>query len=221
MVLSWWLAAILAAGSGVDADLSKIERRIGKEPAYPAAPKYCLLVFGPSAEARVWLVTAGDHLYLDRNGNGDLTDPGDKVSTSFTFPAYAKQRPDGAPIETHIRIQRHQSNPRLHIRTPNGRRYYVGTDEADKLTFADRPENAPIVRLDGPMTLRWYGEPPPLRAGNHVELDVSVGTPGLGKGTFAMVCCSSFLDGSPPIADLEFPMRSGGTRSVQVKIPDD
>src|SRR5207245_8714637 len=62
------------------ADLAKIDRKIAKEPAYRTKPKYCLLVFGPEAKTRVWLVQDGDTLYVDRNGNGDLTEPGAKVA---------------------------------------------------------------------------------------------------------------------------------------------
>src|ERR1700758_1437391 len=60
-------------------DLLKIERKIVKEPVYRARPKYCLLVFGPEAKTRVWLVQDGDTLYVDRNGNGDLTEDGERV----------------------------------------------------------------------------------------------------------------------------------------------
>ena len=52
-------------------DLAKIDRTIRHEPAYRSkAPRYCLLVFGPEARTRVWLVLDGDTVYLDRNGNG-------------------------------------------------------------------------------------------------------------------------------------------------------
>jgi hypothetical protein len=61
-------------------DLSKIERLIKKEPAYKSTPRYCLLVFGPEADKRVWLVLDGDVLYIDRNGNGDLTEAGERLS---------------------------------------------------------------------------------------------------------------------------------------------
>src|SRR5438067_566227 len=44
------------ASAGFAADLAKIDRTIVKEPAYKSAPKYCLLVFGPEAATRVWLV---------------------------------------------------------------------------------------------------------------------------------------------------------------------
>ena len=61
-------------------DLTKVERRIVKEPTYKSgSPRYALLVFGPEAKDRVWLVKDGDTLYVDRNGNGDLTDPGEKI----------------------------------------------------------------------------------------------------------------------------------------------
>src|SRR5262249_37812335 len=61
------------------ADLTKIDRTIAKEPTYKSNPKYCLLVFGPEAKMRVWLVLDGDVLYVDRNGNGDLTEEGERL----------------------------------------------------------------------------------------------------------------------------------------------
>ncbi len=64
-------------------DLAKIDRSIRKEPAYKTnQPRYCLLVFGPEAKTRVWLVHDGDTLYVDRNGNGDLTEFGEKVQAT-------------------------------------------------------------------------------------------------------------------------------------------
>src|ERR1044072_4019914 len=61
-------------------DLRTIDRTILKEPAYRTAqPKYCLAVFGPKAEARVWMVLDGDTLFVDRNGNRHLTEAADKV----------------------------------------------------------------------------------------------------------------------------------------------
>ncbi len=66
--------------SGFAADLAKVSRTIAKEPTYKSKPKYCLLVFGPEAKTKVWLVQDGDTLYVDRNGNGDLTENGKKVA---------------------------------------------------------------------------------------------------------------------------------------------
>ena len=81
-----WMAALLVfigATTAGAADLTKVERRLVKEPAYKSgSPRYALLVFGPDARDRVWIVKDGDTLYVDRNGNGDLTDPGEKVTAA-------------------------------------------------------------------------------------------------------------------------------------------
>jgi hypothetical protein len=55
-------------------DLSKVDRRLVEPPGL-TKPLYCLLVFGPQAATRVWLVLDGEKFYVDRNGDGDLTDP--------------------------------------------------------------------------------------------------------------------------------------------------
>jgi hypothetical protein len=74
------LAAFAFGGSAAAADLKTVDRSIRKEPAYRTkSPRYGLLVFGPEAKDRVWLVHDGDTLYVDRNGNGDLTEPGEAV----------------------------------------------------------------------------------------------------------------------------------------------
>jgi RNA polymerase sigma factor (sigma-70 family) len=59
-------------------DLTKIERTIRKEPAYRGKPRYALLVLGPKAQTRIWLVIDDKTLYVDRNGNGDLTEQGEQ-----------------------------------------------------------------------------------------------------------------------------------------------
>jgi hypothetical protein len=66
-VLLGWMPPVLVA------DLTQLDRSIGKEPAYRGKPQYCLLVFGPEAKHKAWLVLDGDTLYVDRRGTGDLT----------------------------------------------------------------------------------------------------------------------------------------------------
>src|SRR5579862_2101927 len=74
------VALLLLAPVANAADLAKIERKIAKEPAYQTkAAKYCLLVFGLDAKTRAWLVQDGDTLYVDRRGNGDLTEDTNRV----------------------------------------------------------------------------------------------------------------------------------------------
>ena len=83
-----WLLTTMptAAAAG---DPPKPDRTLGKQPDYQTkAPRYGLLVFGPEGKDRVWLVQDGDALYVDRNGNGDLTDPGEKVAAEKPKGAY-------------------------------------------------------------------------------------------------------------------------------------
>jgi hypothetical protein len=70
-------AVLLLAPPGRAADLDRIDRKIVREPAYQSkAPRYCLLAFGLQAKTRVWLVQDGETLYVDRDGDGNLTGPG-------------------------------------------------------------------------------------------------------------------------------------------------
>src|SRR5262245_26744743 len=92
-----WFASwlVLCASPAWGVDLARIDRTIGREPVYRSgAPKYALLVFGREAETRVWLVLdtprepwgrdgTKNILYVDRNGNGDLTDPGERVGCTM------------------------------------------------------------------------------------------------------------------------------------------
>jgi hypothetical protein len=78
----YWIAfawLVISSATASAADLSKIDRTIAKEPPYQTKEvRYCLLVFGADARTRVWLVQDGETLYVDRNGNGDLTEPGER-----------------------------------------------------------------------------------------------------------------------------------------------
>jgi hypothetical protein len=74
------LLALCLAAPGSAADLAKIDRRITRAPAYQSrSPRYALLVLGPEAKGRLWLVKDGNVLHVDRNGNGDLTEEGEKI----------------------------------------------------------------------------------------------------------------------------------------------
>jgi hypothetical protein len=74
------------------ADQPAGDRKIRMEPNYRTkTPSYGILTFGPEGKDRVWLVLDGDTLYVDRNGNGDLTEPGEMVT--------AKKRAGSDPEE--------------------------------------------------------------------------------------------------------------------------
>ena len=73
--------SICPSAAALAVDLTKLDRPAVKLPELQSgAVQYCLLVFGPDAAQRVMLVHDGDRLFVDRNGNGDLTEPGETVA---------------------------------------------------------------------------------------------------------------------------------------------
>src|SRR5712691_4125047 len=82
-----WSVGVTVAGDAPD--LTQIDRRIAKEPKYVSKqPLYGLYVFGPERKTRVWAVLDKsteeqeeyDVLYFDRNSNGDLTEPNERIT---------------------------------------------------------------------------------------------------------------------------------------------
>jgi RNA polymerase sigma factor (sigma-70 family) len=73
-----------------------------KEPKYRNEPRYALLVFGPKRATRVWMVLDGTTLYVDRNGNGDLTEPGERLEPNN--PADGSNRFGGSGSHTHFDV---------------------------------------------------------------------------------------------------------------------
>jgi hypothetical protein len=145
----WTTIALLTVNlPGNAADLSKIDRILGKEPVYQSRPKYCLLVFGPEGKTRVWLVVDGDVLYADCKGNGDLTGKDQrfpKQGTSFfvdTMPASHA----GHPFKLRLDVNKTSYKIQCFTRDSPGLR------TSGVLLFADRPEDAPVVHFEGPLT---------------------------------------------------------------------
>jgi hypothetical protein len=131
-----WLALWTLPASA--ADLSKIDRRVTQEPAYQTrTPKYCLMVFGPEAKHRVWLVLDSDILYVDKKGNGDLAGDGERVKapafTPSTHPAHERERSIAAGDITiggftHTGLSVHQTQYRRKVDVSNG----VGGNTAEE-----------------------------------------------------------------------------------------
>jgi hypothetical protein len=116
------------------ADLTHIERKIAKEPIYKSKPKYCLLVFGPDAKTRVWLVRDGDTLYVDRNGNGDLTEAGEKILAV---------KGDGANEDEYVfTLGDIHDGPLVHkaVVMDRGLGFLAGRDEPAKSMLAKNPK---------------------------------------------------------------------------------
>ena len=84
-ILTALAALLLGVAPAGAVDYTKIDRTIAKEPKYQGKPQYALLVFGPDAKVRVWVVVDGDNLYVDRNANGDLTEDEERLTVAGGF----------------------------------------------------------------------------------------------------------------------------------------
>lgn len=224
------LVALTALAPPAAIDLSQIDRSIAKEPAYQTKlPKYCLLVVGPEAKTRVWLVLDGNDLYIDRNGNGDLTEPGERLSGEVggnwhRFQASVIQDASGRSREIMLHLRRFNCADGkcagLVIVLDGKRKQFVGFDEANPFRFAHKSQQAPVVHVEGPLEIRLYGEPPTLIASQETELNIAIGTPGLGKGSFCAIQCCTVLDCKvSPIAAIAFPHRNPSRPPPQARIP--
>jgi hypothetical protein len=280
MRLSPLLVALLLAGPALAADLTKIDRTIKKEPVYQSkSPKYGLLVFGPNAETRVWLVLdlgdprehapAKNILYVDRNGDGDLTGPGERITctlqkqelwASFSpTPAvtYCPQFDVGDLVERDGKTRHTGLKVRVDSYVQRYRPVSVEVKVAGRgeqfgggllLAFADRPQDAPVIHFGGPLILRvsmesgalfvpinyddkpdptWYDKHPPqyeeksLVRGEARHLVAQIGTPGLGRGTFAALSAGVPPAGAHPVADIEFPPADPKAGPIRRSVPLD
>jgi hypothetical protein len=233
VVLSLLLGALPARA----ADLAKIERAVAREPKYQGKPKYCLLVFGPEVKFRVWLVLDGTTLYVDRDGSGDLTQPAKRVTATyylgrkFGFQPGQLATPDGKNKYNLSQLRVHDGSCDMTLHLGDGRNtragfeYLAGFDGPGSLRFADRPQDAPIIHFAGPLTLQRFEPQPesqspdlvpgPLVCGRSTELAFSLGTPGLGNGTFAKYR----FEGKGPKAAAEIRFGDGKTTTVNLE-PD-
>jgi hypothetical protein len=181
-------------------DLTQVERRIPREPVYENKPLYCLVVFGKTLQPRIWLVLDGKHLYVDRNGNGDLTEPGKRFEPtapdSLDFPKVQIEGADHIKRELQLFIydwrpgeaaKAEENGPALTIYDQRGRTYGAWGDQDSAVIWSRRPETAPILHVGGPLQMGYEVRAKNAflhKQGDTYELNVGVGTPGLGPGTF-------------------------------------
>jgi len=195
-------AALLHAGD--PPDLQKVERRLSKEPKYVAQPLYGLVIFGPQAKSRMWLVLdksspAADRydvLYADTNGNGDLTEPAEKFTAKategderFLLPDYK----DAATGATHTGFSVRaapgaEPTVMVSMKWRDGHKLgggYPADPENGYMKLATSAAAAPVLWAngDGPFRFqRWYSGKLTIDAAD--DLKVFVGQVGVGANSF-------------------------------------
>jgi hypothetical protein len=202
------------------------------------------LLFGPEATLAVWVVLDGETLYVDRNGNGDLTDGGERFAkeaeckgveladpdgktkyliesvqtdnTSYT-PAARKERAEkGIPPELCVNVR---------VTGPVEYRQYCDIQQ-----LRDDPKKAMVAHFHGPLTaevrkINWkVPDAMGLRRGpDPTPLPVIIGTMSATHGCWVVVrTCGdgkacAFPDGVRPVAEVEFPPAGPRTPAVKGK----
>jgi hypothetical protein len=195
-----------------EVDFAKVERKIAKEPKYVASPLYALFLFGPKGETKVWAVLDKsekklawyDVLYLDKNADGDLTDPKERFEGKYrqelaragmamTIHAGDLIVPGTKERMVSLRFSTIRKTGRKGIwftmkwrgkETISGGSTKTGMDST---TWARSPAKAPILRptAEGPLAFAIWGGPkvPVLRIGASTRLSFTVGNPGSGPDT--------------------------------------
>jgi hypothetical protein len=216
------IVTAVPAGSAPDAvDLAAIPRTVAKEPVYRSgAPRYCLLALGRAAKSRVWLVQDGGDLYVDRNRNGNLTEPGERVAGKdgvFQFgdlvEADGKSRYTAGELglNRHYEISGGRTLDRpFEIKLSVRGQYQMMSSPA----FSLKPAEAPVVHVGGPLTMRIF-DPRLVERDQRVGFRAEIGTPGLGEGAQAMVLHAQLPEYVYPNVEFEFPMAGGAPPQKQ------
>jgi hypothetical protein len=143
-------------------DLTKVEHRLAKEPIYQGKPGYLLLVFGPEARDKAWLVLDGEMIYVDRQGTGDLTAPECKVKgeadtyyerifKAGDFKIGGMRYGDLQVLVTSVKRgigEAHREMPMFRkflAEQPDGKLYTVAIDVPLEKPFADLRDGSPIA----------------------------------------------------------------------------
>jgi len=213
-------------------DLSKIDRAIAKEPAYRSkTPLYSLLVFGPNAKTRVWVVLDETDLYVDTNGDGDLT------AATKHFPKDGKgfkpfEITDGDRKErykiTSIGVHRTEDKKRVFL--------MVSAEVVGKYkqycdsTPAGHLRDAPVSHFHGPLRLglresNWVCNQKLMAGAKPGELYAWVGTFDKANGCWVVVS-NTVIDRSDyqrkdfptdihPVAEVEFAPKQPGGKPIR------
>jgi hypothetical protein len=199
------------------ADLSKIDRTLKDEPTYTTrTPLFCLLVFGPEAETRVWLVHDGGILHVLDSPDGKAAPKWRQVGNNGGSFALGDIRElDGKTIHKNLRYSPSSRMMKLSV-IVGGKRQIAGWDLRGKLAFANSAKEAPVVHFNGPLTLDLFHDQDPLVTGPS-ELTAVVGSHGVGPGTFAGFSTDAYPKGAWPTAVIEFPPKDGD-KPIVVKV---
>lgn len=221
-ILSAWAFADQPANTN---RFSLIDRSIMREPKYEGTPKYCLLVVDRDFHSRVWMVEDGDRLFLDRNGNGDLTDDGGPMplrTDAVGILGYSADAITTSEGVQHTKFNmcrwkdgEDQNGYGLSLFLSGTRQVYAGWFGT---FWAEKREYAPVVHLGGVFT------PEPLRAQRILiqpgarRFDIGFINSGSQKGAETWLGTESLPADLQPVLKIDWPTKDGAP-SIQTSHP--
>jgi hypothetical protein len=204
-------------------DLSTVNRRIPAEPGYRATTQgYCLLVFGPEARTRVWLVRDGNVMHIHASPDGKTPSQWRSMTgtNAWNWPLGDVWEEGGTVCYRGLAYSPSNDEWRFSVLV-GGKRQVAGFDHRGELKLAPTAKDAPIVHFGGSLTLDLFRNQQPIRTGKNVNITAVVGTHGVGPGTFALFDLSSYPANKWPTAVVEVPAKNGGPPIVWTKTLDD
>lgn len=190
------------------------------EPEYNNTPKYCLLVFGPQADTRVWLVEDGDTLYVDRNANGDLTDNTESIAATEVrdlgsykdqkYPVGELRATEATEKHTDVLVTRYKSGDGpvsyvIKLKLNGEIQQYAGW----RPIFTDKRQEAKVIHFGAPFVAAPLREKT-LRLGEvDRHLSIRFATPGHGQYSSVSLAYEAVPDDAHPIAEIEWPAKPG------------
>jgi len=194
-------------------DYTKVSRKIASEPKYTAAPRYALLLVGTEGKTRIWMAmdkskAAGDLydvFYLDRDGDGNLGEEGERVAApvnakdGIDFRLGKVEIPEAKVLLEDIQVTNYpMGKTRINLITfrMDGKVTLYGAygPNGTYLQFGESPEKAPILHAapSGVLSFMHMG-PEEMKIGEEDSVMVYVGVRGSGPASFLAVD-ESFLD---------------------------
>lgn len=216
----------------VPAYLTGIDRGIRKEPKYAGKPLYLLLAFGPEAKVLVWVVLDENTLYIDRNGNGDLTEDGERLDPAqFPGDAGNPRSPAFAIGDLTVGGAKHTDCFFSAIRISTGlvvARFGLKFEGKTlqiagptSLAMVESPKDVRVVHFGSPVvtcqpsfTMQGTAD-----ANQPTDYRVQVGTPGVGVGSFAAYGSEHLPADVSPVAEFEFTPLKAGDAPKKVTLP--
>jgi hypothetical protein len=207
-------------------DLSQVDRTVNKQPVYKGKPRYCLLAFGPEAKTRVWVVLDGTDLYVDRNGDGELTDDerfsddGRKLEPFEIADPSTKDRYKVTSMAVHRSDKEKRVFVMANVEVVGKYKQYCD------LTPVETQKEAPVAHFHGPLQIglreaNWVCNERLVRGEPPGELFAWVGTFDKANGCWVVLCNTvdehrKDLPGDfHPVADIEYPPVRPGEKSIR------